>query len=74
MLCREIIAFYSEIHNVWTKRRIFFYLKPGGTYSNHWGFKGESPVRTNKLKPEGYVACSSSVASSKGHVTPYTLL
>ena len=45
MLYREIIAVCSEIHTkhintaVWVEPSLFFSVKPGGTYSNHWALE-----------------------------------
>jgi hypothetical protein len=44
MLYSEIIAVCCEIHTkhtVWCGQNVeFVNVKPGGTYSNHWGLKG----------------------------------
>jgi hypothetical protein len=45
MLYREIIVVCSEIHtkhiNTLCGQNVeFVNVKPGGTYSNHWAFKG----------------------------------
>jgi hypothetical protein len=45
MLYREIIAVCSEIHSkhintLCGQTAELLNVKPGGTYSNHWGLKG----------------------------------
>jgi hypothetical protein len=46
MLYREIIAVYSQIHtkhrNTLCGQNVELY-KPGGVYSDQWGFKGKFP-------------------------------
>jgi hypothetical protein len=58
MLYREIIAVCSEIHtkhiNTLCGQNVeFVNAKPGGTYSDRWGWNGKSHV---KLKFDGKLA------------------
>jgi hypothetical protein len=50
MLYREIIAVCSEIHTkhistLCGQNVELLNVKPGGTYSNHWAFKGLNKLR-----------------------------
>jgi hypothetical protein len=52
MLYKEIIAVCYEVHEKHIKTlfggegRIFFFLKPGGTFSNHWALKVKLGVKS----------------------------
>jgi hypothetical protein len=57
MLYREIIAVCSEIHtkhiNTLCGQNVaFLNVKPGGTYSNHWGLQRRHIMRRFKYGPE----------------------
>jgi hypothetical protein len=54
MLYNEIIAFCSQIHTEHTHTLCgqnveFLSVRPGGTYSNHWGSKRLNLIHGNKL-------------------------
>jgi len=53
MLYREIIAVCSQIHTkhintLCGQNAELLNVKPGGTYSDHWGLKGSSQRRLNQ--------------------------
>ena len=46
MLCREIIAVFSQIHTkhintLCGQNVVLVNVKPGGTYSDHWALRGD---------------------------------